>query len=88
MEIREQIIQKVVRALEGRVDARTADMIQDVLIMELSNYEVQERSTEVTIVDGSAEKMLKKFLATKRIEGIAESTLHRYADENRKLIHF
>lgn len=88
MEIREQIIQKVVRALEGRVDTRTADTIQDVLIMELNNYEVQERSTEVAIVDDSAEKMLKKFLATKRIEGIAESTLHRYADENRKLIHF
>lgn len=88
MDIREQIIQKVMQALEGRVDAGTADIVQDVLVIELNNYEVQERCTEVAAIDNSAEKMLKKFLATKRIEGIAESTLHRYADENRKLIQF
>lgn len=88
MDIREEIIQKVIQALEGRVDAKTADTVQDVLIMQLNNYEIQQRYTEIATVDDSAEKMLKKFLATKRIEGTAESTLRRYAEENRKLIQF
>ena len=88
MEIREEIIQKVMRALDGRVDAGTADVVQDILTIELNNYEVQERCTDMVTVDDSAERMLKKFLATKRIEGIAESTLIRYAEENKKLIQF
>ena len=88
MDIREQVIQKVMQALEGRVGQETADIVQDVLVLELNSYEIQERCTEVAEVDGSAERMLKKFLATKRIEGIAESTLGRYADENRKLVQF
>ena len=88
MDIREQIIHKVMEALEGRVDTGVTDTVQDILVIELNNYEVQERCTEIATVDNSAENMLKKFLATKRIEGIAESTLHRYADENRKLIQF
>lgn len=88
MEIREEIIQRVMQALDSRVDAGTADVVQDILTIELNNYEVQERCTDVATVDNSAEKMLKKFIATKRIEGTAESTLLRYENENRKLIQF
>lgn len=88
MDIREEIIQKVMQVLEGQVDGNIADTIYDILVMELNNYEVQERCTDVTTVDDSARKMLKKFLATKKVEGIAKSTLIRYAEENRKLIEF
>lgn len=88
MDLREQIIQKIMQALDGRTDAGTADIVQDILTIELNNYEAQERCTDVATVDDSADRMLKKFLATKRIEGIAESTLVRYAEENKKLIRF
>lgn len=88
MDAREMIIQKVMQTLEGRVDARTADTVQDVLVIQLNNYEVQERCTEVATVNDSAERMLDKFIATKRVEGIAESTLQRYEDQCWKLIQF
>lgn len=88
MDLREQIIQKIMQALDGRTDAGTADIVQDILTIELNNYEIQERCTDVALADDSADRMLKKFLATKRIEGIAESTLLRYAEENKKLIRF
>lgn len=88
MDLREQIIQKIMQALDGRTDAGTADIVQDILLIELNNYEIQERCTDVVLADDSADRMLKKFLATKRIEGIAESTLLRYAEENKKLIRF
>ena len=71
MDLREQIIQKIMQALDGRTDAGTADIVQDILIIELNNYEIQERCTDVALADDSADRMLKKFLATKRIEGIA-----------------
>lgn len=88
MEIREEIIQRVMQALDSRVDVGTADIVQDILTIELNNYEVLERCTDVAVVDSSAEKMLKKFIATKRVEGIAESTLARYERENKQLIQF
>ena len=77
MDIRMNILKNVTDMLYGRVDESAINLFQDVLIIELNNYEVQDRCTEMVVCDTSAEKMLKKFLATKRIEGIAESTLRR-----------
>ena len=88
MDIRLEIIQNVTEQLQGRVDQDILEVIQDVLVVQLQEYEVQERCTELSVVDTSAEGLLKKFLATKRIEGIAESTLKRYADQNLKLLRF
>lgn len=88
MDIREQIIQKVKEALTGRIDEQTENIIQDVLTIELNRYEVQERCTDVAVQDSSAEKLLKKFIATKRVEGLSEATLQRYGEENMRLIQF
>lgn len=88
MDIRADIVQHVMDAIRGRVDAGVADLVQDVLIMQLNKYEVQERCTEVAIRDDSAEGQLKKFLATKRVEGMADSTLRRYAEINRALLNY
>lgn len=47
MDIRTMIIQKVMEALRGRADEGILGMVQDTLVMELNNYEVLERCTEV-----------------------------------------
>lgn len=88
MDIREKIIRNIREALQDRVTDETMNIVQDILILELNQYEVQERCTEVVSQDNSAEGLLRRYIATKRIEGIADSTLHRYADENMKLIRF
>lgn len=88
MDLRETIIQEVIAALEDCVAEDVINVVQDVLVIELNKYEVQERCTDLEVLDTSAEGMLKKFIATKRIEGIADKTLKRYADENLKIIRF
>lgn len=88
MDIRETIIRKIMEALHGRVDDGTVAIVQDVLVVELNQYEVRERCTEVAVLDTGPERVLKKYVAVKRIEGIADSTLRRYYDENLKLIRF
>ena len=88
MDIRAGIIQQVMDAIRGRVDAEAADLVQDVLTIQLNKYEVMERCTEVAVRDDSAEGLLKKFLATKRVEGMADSTLRRYAEINRALLNY
>lgn len=88
MDIREIIVQSITEALKSRADDDVINIVQDTLIIQLNKYEVQERCTAIDVVDTSAEKLLKKFIATKRIEGIADSTLARYYDENLKLIQY
>lgn len=88
MDIRETIIRAVVTALQGKAADEVIGTVQDILVIELNQYEVQERCTDIVTADNSAEKQLKKFIATKRVEGIANSTIRRYADENLKLIRF
>ena len=88
MDIRLKIIQNVTEQLQDRVDKDVLEVIQDVLAVQLQKYEMQERCTELSVVDTSAEGLLKKFIATKRIEGIAESTLKRYVDQNLKMLRF
>lgn len=88
MDIRENIIQKVLERLKGRVEQETIDIVNDAMTVELNEYELQERCTDVVLLDNSPESALRKFVATKRIEGIADSTLKRYTEENLKLIRF
>lgn len=88
MDIREIIIRAVVTALQEQVSEEVINTVQDVLVLELNKYEVQERCTAVTVSDNSAEGLLKRYVATKRIEGLSDSTLRRYAEENLKLIQF
>lgn len=87
MDARDGIIKKVMEALVN-VGQEVYDIVQDTLILVLNEYEVQERCTEVAVLDTAPESMLKKFIATKRLEGIAESTLKRYYDANLQLLQF
>ena len=89
MDIRTIIVQKVMEALQERANEEIVALVQDVLIIQLNQYEVQERCTEVAVrEDDSAEGILKRFLATKRLEGTADSTLRRYAEINRELLRY
>ena len=88
METREDIIQAVLQSLQGKTTQDVLNSIQDTLVIELNRYEVQERTTELTVTDDSAEGMLRRYIATKRIEGKAESTLKRYWEQNLQLIQF
>lgn len=88
MDIRLSIIQAVIGALQDRADDDTIGLVQDVLTLQLNAYEVTERCTTVAVRDNSAHGILKKFLATKRVEGIADSTLQRYAEVNGALLQY
>lgn len=88
MDIRAQIINKVLLELNEKISNEVNTLIQDVLVVELNKYEVTEKCTDLTIADNSSEIMLKKFVVTKCVEGLSESTIRRYVDENKKLINF
>lgn len=74
MDVKCEILDNVTTAVEGIITGNALERLKEVLLAELAKYEVQERCTEIVVRDGSAEGLLRKFLATKRIEG-SENTI-------------
>lgn len=81
MDARIEILENVLQAMTGIMPDMAVSRLEAVLCTELEKYEVQERVTDVIVRDGTAEGLLRKFLATKRIEGKAESTLEYYRQQ-------
>ena len=84
---RNNLIAEISEELCQVTDANEIEKITDILYKHLNNYEIQERTTEVSITDGTPDKMLRRFIATKRIEGRSEQTLKRYYDLCYMMIH-
>lgn len=86
MDTRTEIINEVMNYLSD-FDAEQLKKINNVLYIVLDKYEVQERCTAVALADDSPDMILKKFIATKRLEGKSEKTLHQYNMQISHLIH-
>lgn len=87
MDLRTTIISNVSMAIRSLFTDEQLQAIQDALTLQLNAYEIQERSTEVAVIDNTPDAMLSKFIATKRIEGKSEATLQRYHDACYMMIH-
>lgn len=87
MDIRSAIINSVSLAVRTLLSDEQLQAVQNALTLQLNSYEIQERTTEVTVIDNTPDAMLSKFIATKRIEGKSEGTIRRYHDACYMMIH-
>lgn len=87
MDIRTKIIDGVLEALP-ELGQELKDRVERTLCIQLQNYEIQECCTEIVIHDSTNLGMVKKFLATKKLEGKSERTLHKYKPELEKIVTF
>lgn len=87
MDIRDTIINNVLQAVQPLLDSQQLQAVQDALCIQLGNCEIQERHTEITVTDNTPDAMLAKYVATKRVEGKAESTIKRYHDICYMMMH-
>ena len=87
MDVRSKIVDQVLESLP-ELSADLRDKIERTLLTSLQNYEVQERCTEVSIHDNTNMGLVRKFIATKKLEGKSERTLRRYQPELEKLVYF
>ena len=87
MDIRTEIINNVLQALADQKQ-EIREKVEAVLHIQLQEYEVQKRTTEVMVHDGSSLGMVRRFIATKRLEGKSEKTLRKYQPELEKLVRF
>lgn len=87
MDIRITIIDNVSMSVRALLTDEQLQAVQQALTLQLNAYEIQERTTEVTVIDNTPDAMLSKFIATKRIEGKSEATIQRYRDACYMMIH-
>lgn len=53
--------------------------ISEIINAAVQNYDISESCHDLAVVDTDSERMLKMFLATKKIEGCSDKTVSRYA---------
>lgn len=87
MDLRTAIINNVSMSVMNLLNSEQLQAVQDALALQLNAYEIQERSTEITVIDNTPDSMLQKFIATKRIEGKSDGTVKRYYDACYMMIH-
>lgn len=81
MDTRTILLENVLLSMTGIIPDLALTQLEAVLCEELEKYELQERVTDMIVRDGTSEGLLRKFLATKRIEGKAESTIRYYQQQ-------
>lgn len=87
MDIRTQVINNIMQSLTD-IDQNYLDKIERILHIELNKYEMQERCTNMIVHDNSNLGFIRKFIATKRLEGKSEKTLERYRPELERLVNY
>ena len=65
-------------ALEGHFSSSTLDFIISSLDKVASNYTITEQETHLAVVDDEITKIIKIYLASKKLEGASEETIKNY----------
>lgn len=86
--MKEDVITKVLSIMLDKVSTEQVSQLKTALYMALQDYEVTEKTTEVSCIDKSYEYFLNLFLARKRTEGKSSRTIVQYhLHLNRALYH-
>lgn len=86
--LREKVIDYVLQNLINAVAQDVIEIVYDSLVIALDTVELSERCTDIALIDDTPDRILKRFVATKRIEGLSEKTLCRYKYEIQQLLDF
>ena len=76
----EVLVNNIINAMTKDLSDEQLRKLKDILYMNLNNYNIERKSTEITLYDNSCEQALQDFLNTKNIEGKSEKTIMRYHD--------
>lgn len=87
-DLRGAVIDAVLMRISFVADQEIIDTVYDALVITLDTVELTERTTELALVDDTPDRILKRYIATKRIEGLSDLTLIRYNFEIRQLLDF
>ena len=82
----EKIQSKILMRMQDILDNEQLKKLENVLVLEFHNIEVKQECTDLITSERHWEKILRTFLASKRIENCSEGTLKSYNDCVTRLI--
>lgn len=78
MDIREKLTNDIIEELSAVYDAENLGIISNAIIKSLSNYEVTERATALTIYNDRNDRLLKRYAACMSVDGKSSKTIALY----------
>lgn len=72
---KELFIQEVKAKLASIVDADAAERIIEMITLELKDYDLAKRSTELVVYDDENQRVIKSFLGCLAVEGKSKGTI-------------
>lgn len=74
----EELRQTVMQMMCGMLDDEQLSKLGNVMDIVMHDYRVERRTEEIVVYDNSNDSKLKRFIATKRLEGLSETSLEQY----------
>lgn len=82
---KEKFIQSVVLKVSSFMPPDQADRLRDILIKELSSYDLSETGTEIVPYDDENDRMLKTYCACISLDGKSPKTIYQYSRTIKRL---
>lgn len=76
--MQEKAIKDILRRMENDLNHEQLQSLETALIITLHEYRMEAATYEVAVSESGWERVLRTFLATKRLENCAEGTLEQY----------
>lgn len=87
MDIKTQLINDILYELSKYGNEITSEQLKNVLFIKFNDFEITKKTTEITVIDdNSSSALIRKFFATKRLEGMSEKSIELYYPYINKLI--
>lgn len=86
--LKDKLLLEIAQDLVLKFDTEISKDILNIINKHLYNYDVVEKQTSLITLDTKTERILKMYLGTKKLEGIATDTLKQYYREMRRLLAF
>ncbi len=76
--MKDKVIREILQRMEVKLSVEQMQSLETALVVTLYQYRMTEETYEVALSEAGWEKILRTFLATKRLENCAEGTLEQY----------
>ena len=84
----DNIIKNVVSSMQDCLDDEQLQKLENTLYIQFHGLKLQEECTQLVTSESHWEKILRLFVASKRLENCSEGTISRYTDCVTKLIQY
>lgn len=74
----EKVINGIIAAMQDDLTDEQLRKLENVLVMQMHGLRIEEESTELVVSERHWEKVLRLYIASKRLENCADSTLESY----------